>query len=191
VHHCLELVRHPTRRAWVQLGGCVDETARAAAPINEALDEAGRKQRDGGNAPVTLRLGHGERFRPRSLQFVAKWYAMTIPKSTPLAKLRRSAWRGCAHLPRGDECCTPSKMTHSSKRSAHAAGLNETRPSLAPFLNNQSLSENIPIGTFDWKRASSATRSTADQNSIDEEQNLGCHSIRRGCRRSAPDRQFV
>src|SRR5258708_15958246 len=60
--HCrLELVRHPTRRAWVQLGRCVDETARAAAPINEALDEAGRKQRDGGNTPVTLRLGHGGR----------------------------------------------------------------------------------------------------------------------------------
>src|SRR5712671_5705827 len=60
-HRCLELVRHPARRAWVQLGRCVDETARAAAPINETLDEAGRKQRDGGNTPIALRLGHGGR----------------------------------------------------------------------------------------------------------------------------------
>src|SRR5260370_15135218 len=60
-HRCMELGRHPTRRAWVELGRCVDETARAAAPINEALDDAGRQQRDGGNAPVSLRLGHGGR----------------------------------------------------------------------------------------------------------------------------------
>src|SRR5882757_1050870 len=70
-HRCLELVRHPARRAWVQLGRCVDETARPAAPINEALDEARRKQRDGGNAPVALRLGHGRRILGDSPEVVA------------------------------------------------------------------------------------------------------------------------
>src|SRR5258707_13022679 len=58
-HRCLELVRHPGRRAWVQLGWCVDETARPATPINEALADARRQQRDGGKAPVRLCLGHG------------------------------------------------------------------------------------------------------------------------------------
>jgi hypothetical protein len=36
--------------------------------------------------------------------------------------------------------------------------------SLAPFPNNQSPSENIPVGTFDWKYASSAISSSADKN---------------------------
>src|SRR5882672_7299330 len=67
-HRCLELVRHPTRRAWVQFGRCVDETARAAAPINKALDEARGKQRDGGNAPVALRLSHGGRLLSDSVE---------------------------------------------------------------------------------------------------------------------------
>src|SRR5260370_40535173 len=60
-HRSVDLVRHPARPAWVRLGRCVDETARPAAPINEALDEARRQQRDGGNAPVALRLSHGGR----------------------------------------------------------------------------------------------------------------------------------
>ena len=60
-HRGLELVRHPGRRAGVELGRRVDEAARAAAPIDEALDEAGGQQRDRGNAPVASCLGHSGR----------------------------------------------------------------------------------------------------------------------------------
>jgi hypothetical protein len=42
--------------------------AAAAAPINEALDDADRKQRDGGNAPVALRFGHGGRLLGDSVE---------------------------------------------------------------------------------------------------------------------------
>jgi hypothetical protein len=42
-------------------------------------------------------------------------------------------------------------------------------PIIAAVRRQSSLSENIPSRTFDWKRSSSATRSTVDKNSIDEE----------------------
>jgi hypothetical protein len=56
------------------------------------------------------------------------------------------------------------EVADPSKWFALAAGLNETNFAGA-LPNNQSPSENIPVGAFDWKYASSAITSAADKNS--------------------------
>src|SRR5882724_3488867 len=43
-HRRLEFVGHPARGVRIEFGGRVDEAARAAAPIDESLNEAYRKQ---------------------------------------------------------------------------------------------------------------------------------------------------
>jgi hypothetical protein len=45
-HRRLEFVGHPASGVRIEFGGRVDEAARAAAPINESLNEADRKERE-------------------------------------------------------------------------------------------------------------------------------------------------
>src|SRR5712691_9700509 len=49
-HRRLEFVGHPARRGRIEFGGRVDEAARAAAPIDESLNEADRKQTERSDA---------------------------------------------------------------------------------------------------------------------------------------------
>src|SRR5882757_10246575 len=43
-HRRLEFVGHPARSVRIEFGGGVDKAARTAAPIDESLNEADRKQ---------------------------------------------------------------------------------------------------------------------------------------------------
>jgi inner membrane protein YidH len=47
-----------------------------------------------------------------------------------------------------------------------AAGLNETGPLLAPLASDRSPSENVPVGVFDWKYASSVITSAAEKEML-------------------------
>src|SRR3954454_18018694 len=49
-HRRLEFVGHPARSVRIEFGGCVDEAARTAAPIDESLNEADRKQSERSDA---------------------------------------------------------------------------------------------------------------------------------------------